>query len=52
MTFLVRIPGDTTWKWHKDFATLSRITVTYEKGAEEKRPVAIAIRKAGEAPKR
>ena len=52
MTFLVQIPGDTTWKWHKEFATLSRITVTYETRPNEKLPVAIAIQKAAESPKR
>jgi len=47
MTFLVRIPGDKDAKWHQDFETLSRITVTYRQGPNDKQPVAIAIRKAG-----
>jgi hypothetical protein len=28
MTFVVDIPGDKERKWHKDFATRSRITIT------------------------
>lgn len=47
MTFLVRIPGDKDAQWRKDFETLSRITVTYRQGPSDKRPVAVAIRKAG-----
>lgn len=46
MTFLVRIPGDKEEKWHKDFQTLSRITVTYHQGPNDKLPVATAIRTA------
>jgi hypothetical protein len=44
MTFVVRIPGDTEEKWHKDFQMLSRITVTYHQGPDDKLPVATAIR--------
>jgi hypothetical protein len=47
MTFLVNIPGDKDWQWHKDFETLSRIAVTYHQGPGEALPVAIAIKKAG-----
>jgi hypothetical protein len=46
MTFVVKIPGDKDDKWHKDFETLSRITVTYYQGPGDKLPVATAIRKA------
>jgi len=46
MTFVVRIPGDTDRKWHDQFATLSRVTVTYHDEAGEKYPVATAIRQA------
>lgn len=46
MTFLVRIPGDAEEKWHKDFQTRSRITVTYHQGQGDKLPVATAIRQA------
>jgi hypothetical protein len=46
MTFLVRIPGDKDWKWHKDFETLSRITVTYHTESGQDLPVATAIRAA------
>lgn len=48
MTFVVAIPGDTERKWQKDFATLSRITVTYGAGAAGGPPVATAIRNAAE----
>ena len=44
MTFVVRIPGDQEEKWHTDFKTLSRITVTYHQGPGDKLPVATAIR--------
>jgi hypothetical protein len=47
MTFLVAISGDKDWKWHKDFETLSRITVTYHQGPGDALPVATAIGKAG-----
>jgi hypothetical protein len=46
MTFLVKIPGDKDWKWHKDFETLSRITVTYHQESGQDLPVATAIRPA------
>ncbi len=46
MTFLVRIPGDKDWKWHNEFATLSRITVTYHSEPGEKRPIVTAIKAA------
>jgi hypothetical protein len=46
MTFVVRIPGDQEEKWHTDFKTLSRITVTYHEGPGDKLPVATAIRPA------
>lgn len=46
MTFLVRIPGDKDAKWHDQFATLSRITVTYHSEPGEKRPIATAIKAA------
>jgi hypothetical protein len=45
LTLIVNIPGDTDEKWHKDFETLSRITVTYHKNAEGKL-VATSIKKA------
>jgi hypothetical protein len=46
MTFVVAIPGDKDWKWHDSFKTLSRITVTYHQGPNDKLPVATAIRNA------
>ena len=46
MTFLVRIPGDTDAKWHKDFEVTSRISVTYHKEPGQKYPVATAIKSA------
>ena len=46
MTFLVRIPGDKDEKWHKDFETLSRITVTYHEEKGQKHPIATAIKSA------
>ena len=46
MTFLVVIAGDKDNKWQKDFAVLSRITVTYHQGAGDGLPVATAIRQA------
>ena len=45
MTLKVAIPGDKEEKWHKDFATLSRITVTYNKAADGAL-VATSIKKA------
>ena len=45
MTLKVAIPGDKEEKWHKDFATLSRITVTYNKAADGTL-VATSIKKA------
>ena len=45
LTLLVDIPGDKDQKWHKDFETLSRVTVTYHKNADGKL-VATAITKA------
>ncbi len=46
MSFVVKIPGDEGAKWHTDFETLSRITVTYHQGPGDKLPVATAIRPA------
>ena len=46
MTFLVKIPGDKDWKWHEDFQTLSRITVTYHQESGQDLPIATAIRAA------
>jgi hypothetical protein len=46
MTFVVRIPGDKDEHWHDQFATLSRITVTYHEEAGAKFPVATAIQQA------
>lgn len=48
MTFVVEIPGDKERKWHDQFKTLSRITVTYRPGAEGKLPVATALKSAEE----
>jgi hypothetical protein len=45
LTLIVDIPGDKDEKWHKDFKTLSRITVTYHKNAEGKL-VATSIKKS------
>jgi hypothetical protein len=45
LTLIVDIPGDKDEKWHKDFETLSRITVTYHKNADGKL-VATSIKKA------
>jgi len=52
MTFVVAIPGDTERKWQKDFATLSRITVTYIPGAAGGLPVATALKNAAEGGKK
>jgi len=52
MTFVVAIPGDTERKWQKDFATLSRITVTYVPGAAGGLPVATALKNAAEGGKK
>ena len=46
MTFVVDIPGDKERKWHKDFATLSRITVTYVTGAPGGPPIATSLKNA------
>lgn len=46
MTFLVDIPGDKDQKWQKDFATLSRITVTYHTRAGGPLPIATVLKKA------
>jgi hypothetical protein len=46
MTLVVRIPGDQEERWHTDFKTLSRITVTYHQGPGDELPVATAIRPA------
>jgi hypothetical protein len=48
MTFVVDIPGDKERKWQKDFATLSRIAVTYVPGAPEGPPIATSLKKAAE----
>src|SRR5450755_71027 len=52
MTFVVAIPDDTERKWPKDFATLSRITVTYVPGAAGGLPVATALKNAAEGGKK
>jgi hypothetical protein len=44
MTFVVDIPGDKERKWQKDFATLSRITVTYVTGAPAGPPIATSLK--------
>ena len=44
MTFVVDIPGDKERKWQKDFATLSRITVTYVTGAPGGPPIATSLK--------
>jgi hypothetical protein len=44
MTFVVDIPGDKERKWQKDFATLSRITVTYVAGAPGGPPIATSLK--------
>jgi hypothetical protein len=44
MTFVVDIPGDKERKWQKDFATLSRITVTYVTGAPGRPPIATSLK--------
>ncbi|MGE5208651.1 MAG: hypothetical protein ACM3KL_04890, partial [Alphaproteobacteria bacterium] len=45
LTLVVEIPGDKDEKWHTEFETLSRITVTYHKNAEGKL-VVTSIKKA------
>ena len=45
ITLKVEIPGDGERKWHKEFATLSRVTVTYHKAADGSL-VATSIKKA------
>lgn len=44
MTFVVDIPGEKERKWQKDFATLSRITVTYVTGAPGRPPIATSLK--------
>jgi len=44
MTFVVDIPGDKQRKWQKDFATLSRITVTYVTGVPGGPPIATSLK--------
>ena len=34
LTLKVEIPGDKERKWHKEYETLSRVTVTYHKAAD------------------
>jgi len=46
LTFVVAIPGDANRQWQKDFAVLSRITVTYRAGAPGAPPIVTAIRRA------
>ena len=46
MTFLVQIPGDKDGKWHDQFKTLSRITVTYHEEPGKKHLIATAIEQA------
>ena len=41
----VEIPGDKDQKWHKEFETMSRVTVTYHKAADGSL-VATSIKKA------
>lgn len=50
LTLVVNIPGDKDQNWHKEFETLSRVTVTYHKTADGKL-VATSIKKT-EAPKK
>src|SRR5215468_4639920 len=45
LTLKVEIPGDKDWKWHKEYDTLSRVTVTYHPAADGSL-VASAIKKA------
>lgn len=52
LTFVVAIPGDTERKWQKEFATLSRITVTYVPGPAGGLPTATAIRRATDGDKK
>jgi len=47
IAFVVDIPGDKERKWQKDFATLSRITVTYVTGAPGGPPIATSLKIAG-----
>jgi hypothetical protein len=46
MTFVVDIAGDKERKWQKDFATLSRITVTYGTQAPGGPPIATSLKNA------
>ena len=46
LTFIVRIPGDRDEKWQHDYATLSRITITYHDEAGAKYPIITAIKAA------
>jgi hypothetical protein len=52
MTFVVDIAGDKERKWQKEFATGSRITVSYISGAPGGPPIAKSIRKAEAAGKK
>ena len=45
LTLKVEIPGDNDRKWHKEYPTLSRVTVTYHKAADGSL-VATSIKKA------
>ena len=45
LTLKMEIPGDNDRKWHKEYATLSRVTVTYHKAADGSL-VATSIKKA------
>jgi hypothetical protein len=52
MMFVVDIAGDKDRKWQKDFATGSRITVSYIPGAPDGPLIAKSLRKAAEAAKK
>ena len=52
MTFVVEIAGDKERKWQKDFATGSRITVTYVSGAGGGAPIATSLKQAADAGKK
>ena len=52
MTLVVDIPGDRERKWQKDFATGSRITVSYIPGAPDGPVIAKSIRKAADTAKK
>ena len=45
LTLKVEIPGDKDQKWHKEYETMSRVSVTYHKGADGSL-VATSIKKA------